>query len=170
MRPRIAAARAPIAIVTGSDSGIGKATAVKLAQQGFDVGITWHSDEQGARGTAAEVRQSVRRAEVRQVDLARADETVQVVNDISEALGGLDVFVNNAGVGASTPFLDVSLNGALPGDDLRLSPHCVRRQLVNPDGRVGMRSNTVQEGGHDLVGAVVPAVDDDERTNIDRLG
>ena len=110
IRPRMAADRAPIAIVTGSDSGIGKATAVKLAQQGFDVGITWHSDEQGARGTAAEVRQSGRRAEVRQVDLARADETVQVVNDISEALGGLDVFVNNAGVGASTPFLDVSLD------------------------------------------------------------
>jgi NAD(P)-dependent dehydrogenase (short-subunit alcohol dehydrogenase family) len=110
MRPRMAADRAPIAIVTGSDSGIGKATAVKLAQQGFDVGITWHSDEQGARGTAAEVRQSGRRAEVRQVDLARADETVQVVTDISEALGGLDVFVNNAGIGAATPFLEVSLD------------------------------------------------------------
>lgn len=40
------------------------------------------------------------------MDLARADETVQVVNDISEALGGLDVFVNNAGIGAATPFLE----------------------------------------------------------------
>ena len=38
----------PIAIVTGSDSGIGKATAVQLAQDGFDIGITWHEDERGA--------------------------------------------------------------------------------------------------------------------------
>src|SRR4051812_50208634 len=40
----------PSAIVTGSDSGIGKATAVRLARDGFDIGVTWHSDEAGARG------------------------------------------------------------------------------------------------------------------------
>jgi NAD(P)-dependent dehydrogenase (short-subunit alcohol dehydrogenase family) len=38
----------PAAIVTGSDSGIGKATAVLLAKQGWDVGITWHEDEHGS--------------------------------------------------------------------------------------------------------------------------
>src|SRR5947208_2421584 len=42
---------ARIAIVTGSDSGIGKATAVALAHAGCDVGITWRSDADGARGT-----------------------------------------------------------------------------------------------------------------------
>lgn len=105
----MASERAGAAIVTGSDSGIGKATAVKLAQRGYDVGITWHSDEEGARGTAAEVRQRGRRAEVRQVDLARADEAEQLVDDLADALGGLDVFLNNAGVGASSPFLEVSL-------------------------------------------------------------
>ena len=44
------------AIVTGSDSGIGRATAVALAGRGLDVGITWHSDEDGALETAHEVR------------------------------------------------------------------------------------------------------------------
>ena len=44
------------AIVTGSDSGIGRATAVALAASGLDVGITWHTDEDGAKETAEEVR------------------------------------------------------------------------------------------------------------------
>jgi NAD(P)-dependent dehydrogenase (short-subunit alcohol dehydrogenase family) len=39
-----------VAIVTGADSGIGKATAVLLAERGFDIGITWHTDEAGAGG------------------------------------------------------------------------------------------------------------------------
>ena len=38
------------AIVTASDSGIGKATAVALAERGMDIGITWHTDADGRRG------------------------------------------------------------------------------------------------------------------------
>jgi NAD(P)-dependent dehydrogenase (short-subunit alcohol dehydrogenase family) len=97
------------AIVTGSDSGIGKATAVALAQRGFDVGITWHSDESGARGTAEEVRGHGRRAEVRQVNLDDGRQGARVVGELADSLGGLDVLVNNAGTGSSTPFLELSL-------------------------------------------------------------
>lgn len=112
-----------IAIVTASDSGIGKATAVALARAGCDVGITWNSDEAGAKETANEVGALGRRAEVRHMDLTRLPEAADVVDELAEALGGLDVFVNNAGSGDSTPFLelgyeewleklDVNLNGA----------------------------------------------------------
>jgi NAD(P)-dependent dehydrogenase (short-subunit alcohol dehydrogenase family) len=100
----------PTAIVTASDSGIGRATAVLLAQRGFDVGITWHSDEDGAQQTATEVRDAGRRAEVRQLDLSDATNGPRVVTDLADALGGLDVHVNNAGTGDSTPFLDVELD------------------------------------------------------------
>ena len=96
----------PAAIVTGSDSGIGKATAVELAGRGMDIGITWHTDEAGAKGTAAEVRGLGRRAEIRQVDLTAVDQAARLIDDLADALGGLDVLVNNAGVGASTPFLE----------------------------------------------------------------
>jgi NAD(P)-dependent dehydrogenase (short-subunit alcohol dehydrogenase family) len=99
----------PVAIVTGSDSGIGRATAVALARDGYDVGVTWHSDDAGAEATADEVRATGRRAEVRRLDLSDATNGPPVVDDLSDALGGLDVFVNNAGTGDSTPFLDVDL-------------------------------------------------------------
>ncbi len=48
-----------VAIVTASDSGIGKACALLLAQNGFDIGITWHSDERGAQETAKKQRSLV---------------------------------------------------------------------------------------------------------------
>jgi NAD(P)-dependent dehydrogenase (short-subunit alcohol dehydrogenase family) len=47
------------AIVTASDSGIGKATAATLAEAGMDIAVTWHSDAQGA-ATAEEVRSNGR--------------------------------------------------------------------------------------------------------------
>jgi NAD(P)-dependent dehydrogenase (short-subunit alcohol dehydrogenase family) len=100
----------PVAIVTGSDSGIGRATAVALAREGYDVGVTWHSDEAGAEETAEEVRATGRRAEVRRLDLSDATNGPPVVDELAEALGGLDVLVNNAGTGDSTPFLEVDLD------------------------------------------------------------
>ena len=96
-----------VAIVTGSDSGIGTATAVALAGQGFDVGITWHRDREGAESTADEVRSLGRRAEVRQLDLTRLPDAADVVDELAEALGGVDVLVNDAGTGHSTSLLEL---------------------------------------------------------------
>jgi NAD(P)-dependent dehydrogenase (short-subunit alcohol dehydrogenase family) len=97
----------PVAIVTGSDSGIGKATAVALARDGHDIGVTWHEDEAGARATADEVRGTGRRAEVRRLDLSDAANGPPVVDELAEALGGLDVLVNNSGTGSDVPVLDI---------------------------------------------------------------
>ena len=98
-----------VAIVTASDSGIGKSTAVALALAGYDVGITWHTDNEGAQGTAEEVRAAGRRAEVRQLDLTKLDTAQPTINDLADALGGLDVLVNNAGRGGGGKFLEHTL-------------------------------------------------------------
>ena len=98
-----------VAIVTGGNSGIGRATAVALAGSGFDVGITWHRDEDRARSVAAEIEQLGRRCEARQADLREVEVGPRVIDELATALGGIDVLVNNAGIGTSTPFLEMPL-------------------------------------------------------------
>jgi NAD(P)-dependent dehydrogenase (short-subunit alcohol dehydrogenase family) len=99
----------PVAIITGSDSGIGKATAVTLAERGYDIGFTWHQDEAGARGTTSEIEGTNVRAEARRVELTEVGSGASVVGDLADTLGGLDVLVNNAGVGSSVSFLELTL-------------------------------------------------------------
>jgi NAD(P)-dependent dehydrogenase (short-subunit alcohol dehydrogenase family) len=101
--------RHPVAIVTGSESGIGRATTVALAQRGFDVAITWHADRAGAQRTAREAADHGARTEIAQLDLADAPGSARVLDELAERLGGLDALVNCAATGHSTPFLEIDL-------------------------------------------------------------
>lgn len=98
------------AVVTGSDSGIGKAVAVALAGGGVDVGITFHEDADGAARTAAEVREAGARCAVRQLDLTDLPAAAAVVDELAEELGGVDVLVNCAGTGTSQRALEMSFD------------------------------------------------------------
>jgi len=86
------------AIVTGADSGIGRATAELLATEGFDVGITFHTDEAGAEQTATEVERRGQRAAVARQELASPD-AADAVESLVAALGGIGVLVNCGGTG-----------------------------------------------------------------------
>ena len=92
------------AIVTGSNSGIGRATAVALAKQGLDVGVTWHSDEEGADETADLVRAEGSRAVTAKLDTTDAPACGDVIDGLIAELGGVDVFVNNAGLNGGPAF------------------------------------------------------------------
>ncbi|GGS47366.1 SDR family oxidoreductase [Actinokineospora fastidiosa] len=98
------------ALVTGADSGIGRATAVALAGGGVDVGITWHTDREGAEATAREVEAAGVSAFVTRMDLTDLPTAASAVDAAAEALGGLDVLVNASGTGSSTPLLDLDFD------------------------------------------------------------
>jgi NAD(P)-dependent dehydrogenase (short-subunit alcohol dehydrogenase family) len=99
----------PVAIVTASDSGIGQESAKELAENGFDLGITYRTDEAGAQETLEAVRAAGRRGEVRRLDLTELPGAADAIDVLADALGGMDVLVNNAGTGDPTgAFLELS--------------------------------------------------------------
>ena len=79
-----------------------------LARAGMDVGITWHEDEEGAAGAARQVRELDRNVVVRRLDVTDIPSCGDTIDELAEALGGVDVFVNNAGTGESALFLELS--------------------------------------------------------------
>lgn len=99
-----------VVIVTASDSGIGQKCALMLAEQGYDVGITWHSDEQGAEETARQVRGLGRRAETVQLDLGQLPDGAAGIDELINRFGRIDALVNNAGAMSKSSFLDVTLD------------------------------------------------------------
>ena len=84
-------------LVTGASSGIGRAIAVAAAHAGADVALTYLSNEQGARDVAREIEAVGRRAAVFRTDIADASSVRALGPAARDALGRLDVWVNNAG-------------------------------------------------------------------------
>jgi NAD(P)-dependent dehydrogenase (short-subunit alcohol dehydrogenase family) len=91
-------------IVTGSDSGIGRATALALAAAGHDVGVTWHRDEAGAQETADGVRAHGRRAVVGHLDVT--DRPGDAVDELAAELGALWGLVACTGANHRASFLE----------------------------------------------------------------
>jgi NAD(P)-dependent dehydrogenase (short-subunit alcohol dehydrogenase family) len=97
------------AIVTATDSGIGRANAVALAEAGLDLGVTWHEDRDGAESTADEIRAVGRDVVIAHLDTSYLSTCGDVIDGLADQLGGVDVFVKNAGTGDKAPVLDMTL-------------------------------------------------------------
>jgi glucose 1-dehydrogenase len=99
------------AIVTGASSGIGKATAIRLAQEGAGVCVNYFSDKEGetADEVVAEIERSGTRGLAIQADVGDEQQVVQMVERTVETLGGLDILVNNAGIENQVPTMEMSL-------------------------------------------------------------
>lgn len=85
------------ALVTGADSGIGRATAELLARAGADVAITYHTDADGIRETQARVEAAGRRALALQLDVGDPGAVRAAYDTVASRFGVLDILVANAG-------------------------------------------------------------------------
>ena len=90
-----------IALITGSDSGIGQATAIEFAKEGADLVVHYLEDADGAEETRQEVEAQGRRAIVVQADIADEVQVARLFDDAVKQFGRVDILMNNAGVDAS---------------------------------------------------------------------
>ena len=96
------------AIVTGSDSGIGRAIALELARQGAAVTINYHKNEDAANATKQEIEAAGGKAQIIQADVSSVADIQKLVDGTVAAFGRLDILVNNAGMETRTSTLDTT--------------------------------------------------------------
>jgi NAD(P)-dependent dehydrogenase (short-subunit alcohol dehydrogenase family) len=85
-----------IALITGADSGIGRAVAIAFAREGADVAISYLDEHEDAKETARWVEAAGRQCVLLPGDLSRQPHCATIVNDTVEAFGRIDILVNNA--------------------------------------------------------------------------
>ena len=95
-------------LVTGSSQGIGAAVALRFAEEGADVAVNYHTHPEEGEEVMQKIRALGRKAVSIQADLARLAEVQRLVADSVQALGRLDVLVNNAGVEKHADFWSVT--------------------------------------------------------------
>ena len=83
-------------IITGGDSGIGRAVAIAFAREGADVLISYLCEDADAKVTARYVEEAGRKAVLMPGDIGSADHCRSVVDKAVQTLGGIDVLINNA--------------------------------------------------------------------------
>jgi len=90
-------------IITGGTAGIGKATALKFAQNGYNIVTTSRNEEKGKKFTE-EFKQLGFDVTVYQVDVTNEDQVEKLITDTVEKFGSVDVLVNNSGIAGEPKF------------------------------------------------------------------
>jgi NAD(P)-dependent dehydrogenase (short-subunit alcohol dehydrogenase family) len=88
----------PAAIITGSSRGLGRATAIRFAEDGYDVAVNYHTSDEKAQAVAETVRDHSQQAIVVGADVSDPEAASRLVDDTVDAFGSVDHLVNNAGI------------------------------------------------------------------------
>lgn len=130
-----------VALITGSDSGIGQATAEEFAKEGANVVITYYTDPEGANETLKLIEAQGQKGLVVQVDVSEEKEVEQMFDKAIQEFGKVDILMNNAAVNGqgikvadmSTEIWDTAIKTNLYGYFF-----CIRRfinQVRKQDGK-----------------------------------
>ena len=139
-----------LALVTGASSGIGKATALALAQAGVDLILVSRSADK-LQAVAAEARQLGVKADVCPVDLADVQQVQAAMQELAARFGPIDILVNNAGMGYTADLLATSLSDWQRVLDLNLTSvfQCIQGILPSMrDRQQGTIINVASIAGH----------------------
>jgi glucose 1-dehydrogenase len=98
------------ALVTGGNSGIGKAVAIELGKAGADVVVNYVHGEDQAREVAAEIEKSSSRAFAYQADVSQEDQVSAMFEKMKAELGTVDILINNAGLQQDAPIDEMTLD------------------------------------------------------------
>ncbi len=99
-----------IALVTGSSQGIGRATALRLAQSGADLVVNYRSNAQAAEEVKASIEAMGRRCVMIQADVSQEEDVTRLFSEANASLGPIAILVNNAGTTRDKLILQMSLS------------------------------------------------------------
>jgi 3-oxoacyl-[acyl-carrier protein] reductase len=98
-----------LALITGSSQGIGRATAIRLAQSGADIVINYRSNANAAAEVKAHIEDMGRRCIAIQADVSQEEDVSRLFAGANEALGPIAILVNNAGTTRDKLIIQMSL-------------------------------------------------------------
>ncbi len=101
-------------VITGGDSGIGRAVAIAFAREGADVLIAYLDEDEDARETARHVEDAGRKCVLVRGDLSLPKPCREVIARAAEEFGGVDVLVNNAAYQMTHHGIEATKNGTTP--------------------------------------------------------
>lgn len=127
--------RGRIALITGASSGIGYATALRMAQAGADIAIGYERKEQPARVLAEHIHQMGRRAIPVHGDMRNPAEVLALVDATEAELGPINILISNAGMGSRKRLEELTLEEWDQTLHVNLRPAFLLAQRVTP----GMR-------------------------------
>jgi NAD(P)-dependent dehydrogenase (short-subunit alcohol dehydrogenase family) len=91
-----------IVLITGASRGIGKATALLFAQNGFDVAVNYKKNGKLAEEVVSEIKKLGRKAIAIKADIANEEDVIKMFSDCEAHLGKVSALVNNGGIAAAT--------------------------------------------------------------------
>ncbi len=100
-------------IITGASHGIGAAAAIEFGKAGYNVGVNYFKDQDGAESTAATIREAGMKAVTYRADVGNCEDCEKMMKQFIEDFGSVDVLINNAGGALSIPdggFVDMPMS------------------------------------------------------------